>query len=47
MELGDELTPIVFWHAHECATHNDELDLYTRALGEGNCARKERTLSTL
>lgn len=28
MELGDELVPIVFWHAHECATHDDELDLF-------------------
>lgn len=28
MELGNELIPIVFWHAHKCATHNDELDLY-------------------
>jgi hypothetical protein len=27
MELGDEFIPIVFWHAHESATHNDELDL--------------------
>jgi hypothetical protein len=32
MELSDKLIPIVFWHAHECASHNDELDLFTHEL---------------
>jgi len=27
MELGNELVPIVFWHAHECPAHDDELNL--------------------
>ena len=27
MELGNELVPIIFWHAHECPAHDDELDL--------------------
>jgi len=27
MELSNELVPVVFWHAHECPAHNDELDL--------------------
>lgn len=27
VELGDESIPVILGHAHECPTHDDELDL--------------------
>jgi hypothetical protein len=27
VELRDKFPAVFFWHAHKCATHNNELDL--------------------
>ena len=32
MELGNKLVPVVFWHAHKCPAHDDELDLLIHGL---------------
>jgi hypothetical protein len=42
MELGNELTPIVFWHAHECAAHNDELNLFKHELYREQLRKKKK-----
>ena len=42
MELGNKLVPVVFWHAHECPAHDDELDLLTHGL-QAKAAEDEKT----
>jgi hypothetical protein len=41
VELGNKLVPVVFWHAHKCPAHDDELDLLIHNL-QVKAAEKEK-----